>query len=40
MEDLHYLANVKKVFKSGNEVTLEWLMNLQGVSRDGLCGSD
>ena len=29
MEDLHNLANVKKVFKDGNEVTLEWLVNLQ-----------
>jgi len=29
MDDLHNLANVKKVYKDGNEVTLEWLVNLQ-----------
>jgi imidazolonepropionase-like amidohydrolase len=29
LEDLHNLSNVRKVFKGGNEVTLEWLMNLQ-----------
>ncbi len=29
LEDLRNLSNVRKVFKGGNEVTLEWLMNLQ-----------
>ncbi len=29
MEDLHNLSNVKMVFKDGNVVTLDWLVNLQ-----------
>ena len=29
LEDLRNLSNVRKVFKGGNEVTIEWLMNLQ-----------